>query len=448
MVKPCASVYTDQIAADESPRPGKLTRWQLSIYTIHVLVNCFHSRRLLKTSGCVFSADRLRTVVLLWLASFLCLFSDHAVAQTKPPSPAFARISKRAAEARDANRLAEATVLYTKALALRQSWMEGWWALGTIEYDRDNYAKAAIDFEKVIALDAKNGTAHAMLGLCQFELGKDDLALKNLLAAENLGIVKNEELRKVALYHMGVLQLRTGRYGAAKETLGQLARDRVRTKELTTGLGLAALLMKPQESPMEGTPGASVVERAGEAEVLLTANEFDQAKQKYAELTSEFPDYPNLHFAFGRLLLETHQTDEAVEQFQLELQRDPKNVNSMLEIAAARQLVDSQGGLKYAEEAAKLAPGLPFAHYILGMLRLNTGNAAAAIPELEIAQKAFPKEAGVYFSLGNAYARVGRKEDAAKARSEFARLNARAAKQPGVDSYGGQVGTLDKEKLR
>jgi tetratricopeptide (TPR) repeat protein len=201
-----------------------------------------------------------------------------------------------------------------------------------------------------------------MLGLCQFELGKDEPALQNLLAAEQLGVLKDLQLRKVALYHMGVLELRAGKYGDARETFGQLARDRVRTKELTTGLGLAALLMKPRESPMEGTPGASVVERTGEAEVLLAANEFDQAKQKYSQLTSEFPDYPNLHFAFGRLLLETHETDEAVQEFQFELKRDPKNVNSMLEIAVARELVDAQGGLNYAEEAVKLAPGLPFAH--------------------------------------------------------------------------------------
>jgi len=46
-----------------------------------------------------------------------------------------------------------------------------------------------------------------------------------------------------------------------------------------------------------------------------------------------------------------------------------------------------------------------------------------AIAELEIAQKAFPQEAKIYFALGSAYARAGRKEDAAKARAEFARLD-------------------------
>jgi predicted Zn-dependent protease len=389
-----------------------------------------------------------RTLRNLLFLALMPLMPLAVFAQTKPSNTAqFKTLSEQAAKASSENRLDEAVVLYTKALALRPRWADGWWSLATIEYDQDHYAKAARGFEKLIALDGKNGTAHAMLGLCQFELGgKDELALKNLIAAEQLGVLKNMQLRNVALYHMAVLQLRLGRYGGAKETFGQLSRDRIRTRELTTGLGLAALLIKPQEAPAEGTPGASVVQGAGESEVLLIANDFDQAKQKYAQLAAEFPDYPNLHFAFGRLLLETHDTDRAVEQFQLELKRDPKHVNSMLEIAIALELVDAQGGLKYAEQAAQLTPRLPFAHYILGMLRLDTGDAAGAIPELEIARKAFPNEAGVYFSLGKAYARVGRKADAANARAEFAKLNAQAAKQAGPTIYGEQKRSLDKEK--
>ena len=377
----------------------------------------------------------------------LPLLQLNAAPQSRPSSASqFKSLSEQAAKASSENRLDEAAALYAKALALRPKWTDGWWSLATIEYDRDHYARAAHAFEKVIALDSKNGTAHAMLGLCQFELHQEDAALKNLLAAENIGVVKDQQLRIVALYHMGVLELRFGKYGAAKETFGQLARDHIRSKELTTGLGLAALLIKSQDAPAEGSPAAKVVEGVGEAELFLTANDFDQAKQKYIQLIGEAPDYPNLHFAFGRVLLETHENDQAIQQFELELQRDPKHVDSMLEIAVARQLVDPQAGLKYAEDAAKLAPSLPFAHYILGMLRLDTGDANGAIPQLEIACKAFPSEAGVYFALGRAYSKVGRKEDAGKARAEFARLNAQAAKQPvGPTIYGEQVKSLDKE---
>ena len=128
-------------------------------------------------------------------------------------------------------------------------------------------------------------------------------------------------------------------------------------------------------------------------------------------------------------------------------------MNSLLEIASVRYHVDSQDGLKYAEQAVKLAPGIPFGHYLLGVLRLDTGNAAGAVPELEAAQKAFPNESRVYFSLGNAYSRVGRKAEAARARAEFARLNALEAKQRGPTLYSerppglseGQLRTPDKE---
>lgn len=369
---------------------------------------------------------------------FLCsqlLPSEAAFGQSRSPSSSFATLSQRAAEARDANRLEEAATLYTKALALGPNWTEGWWSLGTIEYDQDHYKKAALAFQRVIALDPANGTAHAMLGLCQFELGKDALALQSLLKAEQLNIIKDEQLRTVALYHLGLLQLRARRFGDAKETLSQLAKVHIRTKEVNTALGLAALLIAPKDAPPEGTPGATVVERAGEAEAQLTVKDFEQAKRTYTQLVDEYPAYPNLHFAFGRLLLETNETDRAVEQFQLELKRDPESVNSMLEIASVRYQVDSEEGLHYAEEALKLSPRLPFAHYLVGLLRLDTGNAAGAIPELEITEKAFPNESRVYFSLGSAYARVGRKAEAAKARAEFARLNAQEVKQQRATLY-------------
>jgi len=395
--------------------------------------------------GCALPTG-FRPFVVLALMAFPLVLPDRVCPQSSSSAPSFSIVSKRAAEARDANRLGEAGALYEKALAIRPRWADGWWSLGAIQYDLDHYADAARSFQRLIILDPRNGTAHAMLGLCQFELGKDAPSLKNLLAAEQLGILKDVQLRTVALYHLGVLQLRAGRYGAAKESFGQLVKDRIKTKELISGLGLAALLIKSQQAPAEGTPGAVVVDRAGEAEALFIANDFDRAKEQYGQLVDEFSDYPNLHFAYGRLLLQTHDGNDAIRQFELELKRDPKHVNSMLEIAVAREQLEPQDGLKYAEEAARLAPALPFAHYILGKLRLDTGNAAGAIPELEIARKSFATEPGIYFALGKAYAQVGRKSDAVRARAEFARLNALAAKEQGPTIYGGEGKPLDKEK--
>ena len=365
---------------------------------------------------------RLTVVVaiLVWVLNPAALWSAP-----QQRSAAFSQLAEKAKRASEESRLDEAAALYAQALALQPRWKEGWWSLGTLEYDRDHYGKAAQDFKRLIALDPANGTAHAMLGLCQFELNQDEPSLQNLLKAEQLGVIKNEELRHVALYHMGVLELRARKFGDARETLGQLVKLGVGTKELTTALGLAALLIASKDAPPEGTPGATVIDRTGEAEVLLATKNYEPAKQAYAQLAAEYADYPNLHFAFGRLLLETNDTDAAVEQFRLELKRDPQNVNSLLEIAAVRYQVGSQEALPYAEKALKLAPRLPFTHYLVGLLRLDTGNPAGAIPELEIAQKSFPNESRIFFSLGAAYARTGHKAEAAKARAEFTRLHAK-----------------------
>jgi predicted Zn-dependent protease len=90
--------------------------------------------------------------------------------------------------------------------------------------------------------------------------------------------------------------------------------------------------------------------------------------------------------------------------------------------------LDSADGLKYAEEAVKLDPREPFAHYLLGLLNLDTGNFSVAISELEIAKRAYVNIPDVYFALGNAYARAGRKEEAGQARAKFKQLSAESKK--------------------
>jgi len=371
---------------------------------------------------------------------------DHTAAQQRP-GDTFNRLSEMAQKAGAENRLDEASRLYRKALAIRPTWAEGWWWLGTLEYDQNHYAKAGGDFKKVIQLQPANGTAHAMLGLCQFELSEDAPALENLLAANRLSIINNDELRRVALYHMGVLQLRGFRFADAFDTLHNLTNEGIKSAELFMALGEAALLINPRAAT-EDENSQSVIRKVGEAEAFAGQKQFDSAEQIYSTLTSQSPEFPNLHFAYARMLLEAHSEDRALQEFRRELERDPKNVNSMLEIASVEFQQDSEDGMKYAEKAVQLAPGLPFAHYMLGMLRLDTGDAAGAIPELEIVRKDFPKQPKIYFTLGNAYARVGRKADATRARAEFVRLDPDSAHHNGLSSNDKQLPLISERQLR
>jgi predicted Zn-dependent protease len=138
---------------------------------------------------------------------------------------------------------------------------------------------------------------------------------------------------------------------------------------------------------------------------------------------------------------------DAVAEFQRELQLNPSHLLAKLRIAVAEYKVDSAAGLPYAEQVVKLDSGSPFGHYVLGLLLLDTGDFQGALPELEIARRSFPREPGVYSALGDAYARAGRKQEAARARATFKQLYEQSPKEPSDSLAGPRLSDLGLEKL-
>jgi tetratricopeptide (TPR) repeat protein len=382
--------------------------------------------------------------VILPLGGFLCLSLGGAFPQTKPPSNSFATLSKRADEARDSDRLKEAVALYTRALAVQPKWAEGLWSLGTILYDQNSYPAAARAFRRLVSYDPNNGTAHLMLALCQYQLGLDDSAMQNIQAARKLGIKKDEQLQHVLQYHEGMLLLREGRYEDAIEALQLLVKQGVHSDDLDAALGMGALLVRPKDAPSEGTLGRQVLLRAGQAEAYGLLKKYDEGKKSYAALVQEFPAFPNIHYAYGRFLLGFDELDEGIVQFQQEIKNSPAHIRARMRIAAANYRIDSTAGIPYAAEVVKLQPRYPFGHYLLGLLYLDSGDVNRSISELETAVHMVPRETQFQFALGTAYAKAGRKQDAARARTAFLKLGGNNQSPSGATSNGEQSLHLDK----
>lgn len=359
--------------------------------------------------------------ILFGLACAISLGQQQPTTPLRVPSD-FATLSARANAARDADHIEEAESLYRKALALRPQWVEGWWSLGTIAYDRNAFPEAVSAFQKVTALSPKNGNAYVMLGLSEFELGGDALALKHLAKGEELGLSKDDNLIHVALYHQGVLLQRAGKFQAAQETLQQLCLQGVQSTELNTSLGMVLLRTRSRRAPADSSPGAEIVARVGRAGCLAGQKKFDEARKGLAEVISVHPEYPNIHYALGIILLEANDVTGADTEFKEQIKNNPEDLVSRLQIAASLYKTNSAEGLTYAEDAVKLAPQQPFAHYLLGLLLLDTDDYLKATPELEIARKAFPRDSRIYLALGTAYSRAGRKQEATQARAMFTRL--------------------------
>lgn len=370
------------------------------------------------------ASGRAAWVTMLAVVSVAAGGGHVLAAQTRTStasSQSFESLSKRADEARDAGQLDEAAKLYRRGLALHPKWTEGWWSLGTLYYDADRYAEAELAFQKVVALDSQQGTARAMLGLCEFELGQQNRALKDIEASKTLGVLEDNQLRQVVIYHEGLLLQRTGQFEAAKAALASLCLQGVRSSELAEVFGMVALRMRNSAPPDADSEAGQVVQHVGRAACLTGAKDYEEARSEFDQVIARTPHFPLIHYAYGCALIDAHDIPGAVREFEAEIAEQPKSVLPRLRIAVAEYKVDSASGLKFAEEAVQLEPQLPLAHYLLGLLLLDTGAYERAVPELEIARKAFPNEGRIDLSLATAYAHVGRSQDAARARAEFAR---------------------------
>jgi tetratricopeptide (TPR) repeat protein len=327
-------------------------------------------------------------------------------------------LEEKAKAARESNRLDEAVVLYKKAVEQRPDWAEGWWYLGTMLYDQDAYAEAAGALEHAARLNPESAVAFAMLGLSEAKLGRDRDALEHIETGLKLGAGSQADLAPVLQYTKGTLLLAAGKFGDAQQTLDALARKGETQEELIVALGCAVLGIRTVDQSPRG-----IVRHAGWAEHYAARGEFTDAAREYAALAAEAPKFRDVQFAYGRFLLANHQDDKAVEAFQHEIENTPNHLLARLGIAGIKLKTDPAAGLPYAEQAVKLAPALAEPHYLLGALLLDTGDTDRAIRELEAARKLAPDEAKVYFELSLAYAKVQRKDDAARARAEFTRLD-------------------------
>lgn len=359
--------------------------------------------------------------VLAILAVPSTLHSQSA-AHPAPSSAQFQALSQRAMAALDADHLQDAVPLFRKALALNPRWAEGWWSLGTAFYDQNSYAEAELAFQHVLALDPKHGTAHALLGLCEFELGDDKAALRDIEASKTLGTDIDPQLRDVVFYHEGLLLQRAGRFVAAEKPFASLCLGGAASSDVVRAFGMTVLHLRDRQPPPAGTDLAGAVDQVGRAVCSAAQKDFDSARQQFSAAIAAHPTTPYVHYAFGRVLVDARDVPGAVAQFKLEIDLGHDRVLPMLQIAAAEYKVDPSAGLPYAQQAVALAPNLPFGHYLLGLMLVNTGAEEQAIPELEIARKAFPKDLRIYWSLASAYARAGRTKDAAGARAEVSRL--------------------------
>ncbi len=348
-------------------------------------------------------------MTILSLATLSCLlfFSAQAGQAT------FDELSAHATAAREANDVPHAIELYRQALQLNAEWEEGWWFLGSLLYDTDQYAEARVALTHVVELDSKATPAWALLGLCDFETGDYAASLKHIQRGEAAG--PPPQMASVLRFHEAQLLTRDGQFDQALEKYAWFARKGVQNPELVSALGLAALrsALLPKDIPADRR---ELYQMAGRAAYFSMNGDFESAQQALILLLERFPAAHYVHYLYGCFLLAANP-DAAIDQLRRELEVTPSSgaANAMLAWALLER-GDTNSALPYAQNAARGEPTLPLAQYVFGRCLLDKGELDDAIEHLERAAESDPANLETHASLATAYSRAGRPREARQER--------------------------------
>jgi len=159
------------------------------------------------------------------------------------------------------------------------------------------------------------------------------------------------------------------------------------------------------------------------AEALEMQGQWDAAQLEYEGMIEKNPGIPGIHFLLGRLLLSRpdardKSTERAKQEFQKELEIDPKNAGAVYVLGElARRDEDWDEAIARFSQAAKLDTTLAEAYLEWGACLVTVKKYAEAIEPLRAAEKLTPGNPAVHFNLATALSRSGHKEESER---EFA----------------------------
>ncbi|MBV9264706.1 MAG: tetratricopeptide repeat protein [Acidobacteriaceae bacterium] len=375
--------------------------------------------------------DRVLAVTLLLVVSCGALAGQAVPGEgsAKPSAPKASspagidRIAKEAQAARDEHRVDDAIALYKKGVGLKPSWDEGWWYLGSLYYDLDQFVPARDAFRHLTAVNPNAAPGWGMLGLCEYQTRQYDSALAHLRRASELGIgASADAISDTIGYHLALLLTRYEQYEQAMKILSTFAQRELSQPEYVEAMGLAALRkpvlpeeLPPTERELVMDVGRTMYDAAG-LRTGAAALEFKRILQKY-------PNEPNVHYLYGSFLMYA-DADAGLAELKKELDISPAHVPSLVAIAIEYvRRHEFKDALPYAEKAVLLGPESFAAHATLGRVLVEGDiDPARGLRELEMAEKIAPDSPQVRIALATAYTKAGRKEDAARERQEFLRL--------------------------
>jgi arylsulfatase A-like enzyme len=145
-----------------------------------------------------------------------------------------------------------------------------------------------------------------------------------------------------------------------------------------------------------------------------------KAKRKAVELN---PDSVNLHYELGEVLMRAQDFEAAVPEFEFVVAKMPESLKTHIFLGIADSRTNRlPQAIKECEKVLAVLPEQYGANLLLGRDLIRSGNPEAALPRLMKAASLRPGAPEPHLSLADAYAKLGRNDDAARERGVGKRL--------------------------
>ncbi|HEX6771897.1 MAG TPA: tetratricopeptide repeat protein [Acidobacteriaceae bacterium] len=241
----------------------------------------------------------------------------HGIAQSEHGEGSIADLQRTARTEAEEGKTPEAIRDTQRALALDPNWKEGWWNLGTLQYEANQYQDAVRSFEKVTGYAPNLGSAWALLGLCEFELKQYPTSLAHLEKARALGLGDDAETARVASYHLALLLIREGQFEPGAAILQSAFESGTATPQVQLSLGMA--LLHVPLLPEELDPSKDALVRAAGTLAVDSQNSLEH----FSQFIKQHPDVPFLHYEYGVRLKAAGRWSEALAEQQEEVKLTP-----------------------------------------------------------------------------------------------------------------------------
>jgi tetratricopeptide (TPR) repeat protein len=164
---------------------------------------------------------------------------------------------------------------------------------------------------------------------------------------------------------------------------------------------------------------------------FVSLKQYSQAVPLLRKAVQMRPDMTIAHFHLAGAFVETKDFDGAADELEIVVARMPdfEEAHQMLETAYA-QAGRIREAIEECEKVLESDPDDYGSNLLLGRLLLRSGDHAAALPRLKKAASLQPAAPDPHLSLADAYAKLGRNDDAVRERARAKRLQ--ASQQPGA----------------